>query len=243
MVDTITTDLEPVPSRQDPSTFSSYMDTWLGKISTWTTEANALATGANTNAVTAAAGAVTASEAASAAAANANFVGNWDDQTGAAAIPYSVRHSLKTWQLITGLADVTTVEPGVTAGWATYWADISSIVEGGTVTELNETINTIGDTGGGSDAIDYELGGVATATVSTAEQTFTFTNPPSSGVNGSFVLFLTNGGSQTVNWPASVDWVAATAPTLTAAGVDVLVFTTNDAGTTWLGFVAGLDVK
>ncbi len=82
-----------------------------------------------------------------------------------------------------------------------------------------------------------------TATVSTAEQTFTFTNPPASGVNGSFTLFLTNGGSQTVNWPASVDWPDATAPTLTAAGVDVLVFTTNDAGTIWLGFVAGLDVK
>jgi len=53
MTNLITTDLSPVPSRAAPTTFSAYMDTWLGKISAWTTEANALATGANTNATTA----------------------------------------------------------------------------------------------------------------------------------------------------------------------------------------------
>jgi hypothetical protein len=52
-------------------------------------------------------------------------------------------------------------------------------------------------------------------------------------------LILTNGGSQTVTWPASVDWPAATAPTLTAAGVDKLVFETVDGGTTWTGNLAG----
>jgi hypothetical protein len=30
---------------------------------------------------------------------------------------------------------------------------------------------------------------------------------------------------------------------LTTSGLDVITFTTIDAGTTWLGFVAGLDVK
>ena len=50
----------------------------------------------------------------------------------------------------------------------------------------------------------------------------------------------TNGGSQTVNWPASVDWAGGSAPTLTAAGVDVLAFTTVDEGTTRYGFPAGL---
>ena len=43
--------------------------------------------------------------------------------------------------------------------------------------------------------------------------------------------------------PASVDWVGGTAPTLTASGVDQLVFTTRDGGTTYFGFVAGLDIK
>ena len=42
-----------------------------------------------------------------------------------------------------------------------------------------------------------------------------------------------------MNWPASVDWAAATAPTLTAAGVDVLVFYTIDGGTRWYGFLSG----
>ena len=73
--------------------------------------------------------------------------------------------------------------------------------------------------------------------------TFAFTNPCTSGDFGGFVLELTNGGSATVTWPASVDFVGGTAPSLTAAGVDQLVFTTRDNGTTYLGFVAGLDIK
>jgi hypothetical protein len=48
-------------------------------------------------------------------------------------------------------------------------------------------------------------------------------------------LILTNGGSQTVNFPSSVDWEGGTAPTLTASGVDILVFLTVDAGTIWHG--------
>jgi hypothetical protein len=45
----------------------------------------------------------------------------------------------------------------------------------------------------------------------------------------------------TVTWPASVDWPAATAPTLTAtaSAVDQFVFYTYDGGTTWYGFTAG----
>jgi len=109
--------------------------------------------------------------------------------------------------------------------------------------DVSETVNALGDLGGGTDDIDLTTGNVVTATVSTSEETFTFSNPPASGSNGSFTLFLTNGGSQTINYPGGVDWVDATAPELTASGLDVLVFTTNDAGTTWLGFVAGLDVS
>jgi len=106
-----------------------------------------------------------------------------------------------------------------------------------------ETVNALGDLGGGTDDIDLEDGNVVTATVSTAEQTFTFSLPPASGTGGSFTLILTNGGSQTVNWPASVDWAGGTAPTLTASGVDILTFMTVDAGTTWYGFSAGLDMQ
>lgn len=110
-------------------------------------------------------------------------------------------------------------------------------------TDYAETVNVIGDTGGGSDAIDISLGNVVTATVSTGEQTFTFTSPSASGKSCSFTLLLTNGGSQTVNWPAAVDWAGGSAPTLTASGVDVLTFLTVDGGTIWYGFAGGLDMK
>ena len=45
----------------------------------------------------------------------------------------------------------------------------------------------------------------------------------------------------TVTWPTSVDWPAATAPTLTAtaSAVDQFVFYTYDGGTNWYGFTAG----
>jgi len=109
--------------------------------------------------------------------------------------------------------------------------------------DYGETVNALGDLGGGTDDIDLEDGNVVTATVSTSTETLTFSNPPASGTAGSFTLILTNGGSQTVNWPASVDWAGGGAPSLTAAGVDVLNFMTTDAGTTWLGFAAGLDMQ
>ena len=71
-------------------------------------------------------------------------------------------------------------------------------------------------------------------------QTLTFTNPIATGNSSSFTLLVTNGGSATLTWPTSVDWAAATAPTLTASGIDVLTFTTIDGGTIWYGFAAGL---
>ena len=128
-------------------------------------------------------------------------------------------------------------------------ATISGAVDGGAqvisnpvVKDYGETVNAIGATGGGTQDIDITAGNVVTATVDTSTNTFTFSNPSATGVSCSFTLILTNGGSQTVVWPASVDWAAATAPTLTAAGVDVLTFMTVDGGTIWYGFAGGLDM-
>ena len=73
--------------------------------------------------------------------------------------------------------------------------------------------------------------------------TFTFSNPAASGDFCGFSLALTNGGAFTITYPASVDFVGGVAPTLTAAGLDLLVFLTYDGGTTYLGLVAGLDIK
>ena len=88
-------------------------------------------------------------------------------------------------------------------------------------------------------AVDLSLGNVQTYTLS-GSQSLTFTNPIATGNSSSFTLIVTNGGSATLTWPASVDWAAATAPTLTSSGIDVICFTTIDGGTIWYGFAAGL---
>jgi len=103
--------------------------------------------------------------------------------------------------------------------------------------------NAIGSTGGGTQDIDVTSGNSVSATVDTSANTFTFSNPTASDEFCGFSLVLTNGGSQTVNWPASVDWAGGTAPTLTTSGVDVLVFFTIDGGTIWHGMVASADSK
>ena len=56
-------------------------------------------------------------------------------------------------------------------------------------------------------------------------------------------FILTNGGSQTVNFPNTVDFAGGTAPSLTASGVDILMFTTVDGGTTFHCIVASTDSK
>jgi hypothetical protein len=71
--------------------------------------------------------------------------------------------------------------------------------------------------------------------------TFSFTNAPVAGLTAAFVLELTNGGSATVTWPAGTRWADGTAPTLTAAGVDILGFYTRDGGTTWRGIFLAKD--
>lgn len=73
--------------------------------------------------------------------------------------------------------------------------------------------------------------------------TFTFANPPSSGLAYGFVLELTNGGAFTITWPASVDWPNGVAPSLSPAGVDVLVFLTRDGGATWRGVLSMQDSR
>jgi len=76
----------------------------------------------------------------------------------------------------------------------------------------------------------------------TENVTYTFSNPAASGRASAFVLkVIQDSSARTITWPGSVDWIAATAPTLTATnnGVDVFVFFTIDGGTTYYGFTAG----
>ena len=152
-------------------------------------------------------------------------------------------------QVLVGTGASTTAWGSTLTSMTLDGATLSGAVDGGAqvisnpvVKDYGETVNIIGATGGGTQDIDITAGNVVTATVDTSANTFTFSNPSVTGVSCSFTLILTNGGSQTVNWPATVDWAAATAPTLTASGVDVLTFMTVDAGTIWYGFAGGLDM-
>ena len=103
--------------------------------------------------------------------------------------------------------------------------------------------NAIGGTGGGTQDIDLTLGNSVSATVDTSTNTFTFSNPTASDELCIFSLVLTNGGSQTVNFPASVDWAGGTAPTLTttAAAIDRVDYIVKSS--TEIQAVASLDIK
>lgn len=81
--------------------------------------------------------------------------------------------------------------------------------------------------------IDLSTGNYFTKTIS-ANSTFTFSNPPSSGTVGSFTLELTH-TSGTVTWPTSVKFPADTAPTLTTGKTHLFVFVTDDGGTRYRG--------
>jgi hypothetical protein len=116
--------------------------------------------------------------------------------------------------------------------------DISGKLDktGGVATGLKETHVAV------TNEIDLNAGNYFTKTVSGAWNP-TLANVPAVGVACSFILDLTNGGSAAITWWANVKWKNGTAPTLTAAGRDVLGFFTHDGGATWTGLLLGLDIR
>jgi hypothetical protein len=117
----------------------------------------------------------------------------------------------------------------------------TSINTNRTITNYGITVNSLG-AGSGSRTIDLTLGNFVTANV-TGITTWTFSNPVSSPNACGFILELGNGGSATQNWPSAVRWPGGTAPTLTSAGTDILVFVTDDGGTNWRGVASMVDSK
>ena len=107
--------------------------------------------------------------------------------------------------------------------------------------DTSNTVNNIGSVGGGTQDIDLELGGVVKATIDTSTTTFTFSHPAATGIDCGFWLKLTNGGSQTIVWPAAVTGLGSV--TFTTAGEDWVYFGTDDAGASWPAVVIALDVK
>jgi hypothetical protein len=75
-----------------------------------------------------------------------------------------------------------------------------------------------------------------------ANATWTFANASPANTLSGVVLALSNGGAVgiTQTW-TNVYWSGGLAPTLTASGLDILVFVSYDAGANWNGMPASLD--
>ncbi len=168
------------------------------------------------------------------------------DINASAAIAASKIAGLATVATSGAYADVT--------GTPTIPTDFVSAASGGTFNgavdvtgeliadSYNETYSAVTSTSNAT-TVNCETGNSFSHTL-TENTTFTFSNPPASGTSYSFSIEIIQDASAsgfTVTWPASVDWPAATAPTLTAtaSAKDIFVFTTRDGGTNWYGFTAG----
>ena len=86
----------------------------------------------------------------------------------------------------------------------------------------------------GANSVDCRLGNYFTKTI-TGATTFTFDNPPSSGVAFGFVMEVTLNGSNAITWPGTVKWPADTAPAVTDGKTQLFMFVTDDGGTRWRG--------
>jgi photosystem II stability/assembly factor-like uncharacterized protein len=139
---------------------------------------------------------------------------------------------------------VTYVYSSATNSWssatAVVYATTTQTLTNKTITGEKET-RVAGGTGG-SYAVDLATGNYFTRTFN-ANATISLSNVPATGTAQAFVFDITNAGAFTITWFANLKWPGGAAPTLTASGRDVLIFFTHDNGTTWNGFVSGLDVK
>ena len=127
---------------------------------------------------------------------------------------------------------------GTTNASAFVTADANGVVsfDNGTTEE-----STVVSSSSNAATINLRDGNVFTHTLS-ENVTYTFSNPAASGRASAFILKVVQDSSaRTITWPTSVDWAAATAPTITAtsAGVDVFAFITVDGGTNYYGFTLG----
>lgn len=103
-----------------------------------------------------------------------------------------------------------------------------------------DDVNTITSSSNAA-TINLQLGNVFEHDL-TENVTYTFSNPGPNNTGSVFILkIIQDSSARTITWPGSVDWAAATAPTLTSTnnGVDIFVFFTRDGGTTYYGFTAG----
>ncbi len=98
----------------------------------------------------------------------------------------------------------------------------------------------------GTLVLDVENGNYFSTTLTEAVTTLTLSNPFTESTT--IILIATQDGTGTweITWPASVIWEQATgespAQTTTANAVDIFMLQTVDTGTTWYGFILGLNM-
>jgi len=115
----------------------------------------------------------------------------------------------------------------------------SLIVGGGIIEDANSFTVSVG-----TKTLDVSTGTYfyAAAAMTAVAVDFTFTNPAASGNVSSFTLELNNmaANTDTTPWPTSVVWANGAEPIWTS-GIDIVSFVTRDGGTTWYGFLGGVD--
>ena len=117
-------------------------------------------------------------------------------------------------------------------------ASTNAVAPNATYTTTTGTISSNAVTLNLSNATLFEISLTSNIT------TMTISNPPASGSMTEFTIHVKpNGTAYSITWPASVKWPGGTTPTLTSTSgkVDIFVFRTYDAGTTWFGSTVWLN--
>ena len=93
--------------------------------------------------------------------------------------------------------------------------------------------------------LDLSTAQMFTVSLNANITTFTITNTPATANRsiGFTLIFTADGTARTVTWGAAVKWANNDAPSLTSTNAkkDILSFVSTDAGTTWYGFIGGLN--
>jgi hypothetical protein len=93
----------------------------------------------------------------------------------------------------------------------------------------------------GTQTLDLATATEWTMTI-TGATTLAFTNTLGAGLSEVVYLRFTNAGSAAITWPASTKFAAATAPTFTASGTDVVGVKYDTTTSTYMVFVIGLAI-
>lgn len=108
----------------------------------------------------------------------------------------------------------------------------------GILTDSHPAVNA-GDFGA---ALNLAVGRFFFGTV-TGAVAISFGNVPAAGRVVFVMLEITNGGAHAITWPGNTRWPGGTLPVLTAAGVDLVVMYTRDAGANWRASLAQVDTR